>query len=159
MQVQGDAALTEEGLIKRSQPCWLLAEGCLPFPDLSPHLCSSNLSSHTSFSPYNSTASFPQNSKQKGLKSFLSGPAVKCHDKSRNRGETPWSQHKPLQSVLQCVRLNDQILWSLLAIKMQALRRWWHPCRKLAQHFPEDTWLAILQNFRGRKLPWEILKQ
>lgn len=59
LQVQGDAALTEEGLIKRFQLCWLLGEGCLPSPDLSQQLCSSNLSSHVSFSLYLTTAQHP----------------------------------------------------------------------------------------------------
>lgn len=32
LQVQGDAALTEEGLIKRFQLCWLLGEGVPAIP-------------------------------------------------------------------------------------------------------------------------------
>lgn len=119
------------------------------------------LTSHTFFSflPYNSTASFPQDPKQWGLKTFCQAQLSNAQDKCRNRGEAAWSQHKPLWSVLQCVRLNDETLWSLLATRMITEGDDGNPCRKFAKHLPEDTWLAILQNFTSRKLPWEILKQ
>lgn len=158
--MQGDAAQTEEGLIKRPQPCWLLAEGCLPSPDLSQHLCSSSLSSHTSFSflPYNSTASFPQDPKQWDLKSLLS--AVKCPGQAqKQRGDHLIPTRTSVISAAVC-----QTKWSDFMITSghedEHWGRWWESIQKACKAFAwRQTWLAILQNFTSRKLPWEILKQ
>lgn len=153
MQVQGVAALREESLINRPQPCWLLAASS---PDFSQHLCSSNLSSHASFSllPYNSTASFPQNPKQGGLKSFLSGSAAKCPGQMwKLRGDCLIPAQTSVIGAAVC-----QTKWSDLVITSghedpSTEGGDGNPCRKLAKHFLKIPDLQFSKTSQAENCP------
>lgn len=67
-----------------------------------------------------------------------------------------------LQSVLHYIRLSDfcSCFWSWGSKDLGSTEgNDRSPCRKLAKHLPEGTWLAILTDFTSRKMPSEILKQ